>query len=420
MAEPATFKVLRDSAPNRPSGERWAALLRWIIGSFESGSLRIDLPSGSYVLLEGKRAGRNAQVAVRRWRALRRIVYAGDIGFAECLGDGHCYSDDLKTLLLWAIENSDSASAVGDGSTVKRFVSLVRHRLRANTLRNSRHNIAAHYDLGNAFYAAWLDDGLTYSSAIYEKPSTELAQAQAIKIARVAELLELSGKERVLEIGCGWGSLASYLIAQHGCHVTGLTLSVEQRSHTIERLAGFAGSADIRLQDYREVTGTFDRIASIEMMEAVGEAYWPAYFEKIASSLAPDGIAVLQVITIDESRYEAYRKRPDFIQLQIFPGGMLPTKAIIAAQAARAGLLVASTNQFGASYARTLADWRRRFNDAWPRIAELGFDERFRRLWDYYLVYCEVGFEAGWLDVGLYQIKHGEIRNAPDVAGHGV
>ncbi len=406
MAEPASLKTLHGSKPHRSTSARWSSLLRWIVGPFESGSLRVDLPSGEHVLLEGKHAGRHAHIAVRRWRTLSRLAYAGDIGFAESLGDGDCYSDDLKTLLLWAIENSGPAAGVGDGPAVARLTSRIRHRLRANTLRRSRRNIAAHYDLGNAFYAAWLDDDLNYSSGIYETASSTLFQAQAAKIARVAELLELRGGERVLEIGCGWGSLAHHLIARHGCHVTGLTLSTEQQRHTVERLADVAGSVDIRLQDYREVTGTFDRIASIEMMEAVGESYWPAYFEKISTSLAADGIAVLQVITIDEGRYEAYRKRPDFIQLAIFPGGMLPTKSIIAAQAKRAGLRVTREQHFGASYARTLADWRLRFADASAQIGELGFDPRFRTLWDYYLVYCEVGFEAGWLDVGHYQLRH--------------
>jgi cyclopropane-fatty-acyl-phospholipid synthase len=405
MAEPATLKSVRDAKSSRPQGARLRALLRWLVGSFERGSLRIDLPSGDHVLLEGRHAGHDAHVAVRRWRAFARVAHGGDIGFAESLGDGDCYSSDLKTLILWAIENSNSASGIGDGPSLMRLISRARHRLRANTPRRSRRNIAAHYDLGNAFYAAWLDDELSYSSGIYETPSASLAEAQATKIARVAELLELRGGERILEIGCGWGALAAHLIAEHRSHVTGLTLSIQQRDHAVARLAPFAGLSDIRLQDYRDVTDTFDRIVSIEMMEAVGEAYWPAYFDKIASCLSPDGMALLQVITIDESRYEAYRRRPDFIQLNIFPGGMLPTKAVIAAQAEIAGLRLDFTQHFGPSYARTLADWRHRFNNASAEIATLGFDDRFMRLWRYYLTYCEAGFEAGWLDVGLYRFR---------------
>jgi cyclopropane-fatty-acyl-phospholipid synthase len=406
MAKSSTIRVDRDAAPASGSAARWASLLRRTIGPFEAGSLNVDLPSGKRLVLPGCRPGRNAHVAVRGWRALARLAFSGDIGFAECLGDGECSSDDLKTLLLWATDNAGAKRAVGDGLAVSRLAARVRHALRANTLRNSRRNISAHYDLGNAFYAAWLDDDLNYSSGIYTSASATLAGAQAAKIGRVAELMELGDGERVLEIGCGWGALAAHLIEQHNCHVTGLTLSTEQLSYARNRLAAFGERADIRLTDYRDVSGTFDRIASIEMMEAVGEAYWPIYLQKIASSLAADGTAVLQVISIDERRYENYRRCPDFIQLSVFPGGMLPTKTIIAAQAERAGLRLNTAEYFGTSYARTLSDWRIRFDQAWPRLSELGFDERFRRLWNYYLVYCEVGFEAGWLDVGLYQFRH--------------
>lgn len=413
MAKSAIIRAPQDRAPACRSATWWGPLLRKVIGPFETGSLSIDLPSGQRVVLAGDRPGRNAHVALRRWRTLTRLAFSGDIGFAESVGDGDCRSDDFKTLLLWAIDNPGVIGSVGGGLAVARIAPRIRHGLRSNTPRNSRRNIAAHYDLGNAFYAAWLDEDLNYSSGIYTTHAATLAQAQAAKIGRVAELMELCGGERILEIGCGWGALANYLVTQHRCHVTGLTLSSEQKRHARARLGSFVGRADIRLQDYRDVNGKFDRIASIEMMEAVGEAYWPIYFRKIASSLAADGTAVLQVITIDESRFESYRRSPDFIQLNIFPGGMLPTKSIISAQAEQAGLVLTYAEHFGESYARTLAEWRVRFNGAWPRIRTLGFDERFRRLWDYYLVYCEVGFEAGWLDVGLYQIKHGALGGRP-------
>jgi cyclopropane-fatty-acyl-phospholipid synthase len=406
MGKPAVAKVLRGSAPTNATAMRWAPLLRRIVGRFEYGSLAIDLPSGERLVLAGKRHGHNAHVAVRKWRALARITFSGDIGFAESLAARECASDDLKTLVLWAIENTSSANAVGDGLWASRMVSRIRHGIRANTRRNSRRNISAHYDLGNDFYAAWLDPDMNYSSGIYGSEGMTLAQSQSAKIERISELLEMGGGERVLEIGCGWGALAKHLSTHHRCHFTGLTLSERQQRHARGRLRGLEGAADIRLEDYRDVEGTFDRIVSIEMMEAVGEAYWPVYFNKLASLLVRNGVAVLQAITIDECRYEGYRRRPDFIQLNIFPGGMLPTKSIIAEQAGRAGLELTRSEHFGESYARTLADWRQRFHAAWPEISKAGFDERFRRLWDYYLVYCEAGFEAGWLDVGLYQLRH--------------
>jgi cyclopropane-fatty-acyl-phospholipid synthase len=406
MDKVAADKVLRGSATTNDVAMRWAPLLRRIVGRFEYGSLAIDLPSGERLVLAGKQHGHYAHVRVRQWRAVMRLALSGDVGFAESLVGGECASDDLKTFLLWALQNIDPANAFGGGFWLSRLLLRIRHGVRANTRRNSRRNIAAHYDLGNDFYAAWLDPDMNYSSGIYRSEGVTLAQSQRAKIERIADLLEMRGGERVLEIGCGWGALAKHLIEHHGCHVTGLTLSERQQRHALGRLYGLEGDADIRLQDYRDVEGTFDRIASIEMLEAVGEAYWPVYFNKLASLLVRDGVAVLQVITIDECRYEAYRARPDFIQLNIFPGGMLLTKTIIAEQATRAGFELTRSEHFGQSYARTLADWRQRFHAAWPEIAKLGFDERFRRLWDYYLVYCEAGFEAGWLDVGLYQLRH--------------
>jgi cyclopropane-fatty-acyl-phospholipid synthase len=405
MSKSATILAQRNARGSK-TATLLVSLLRRVIGPFETGSLSVRVPSGDSLILAGRHPGRNAHVAVHRWRALTRLALSGHIGFAKSIGDGDCGSDDLKMLLLWVKDNTGSTGAVGDGLTPARIVSRIRHALRANTHRNSRRNIAAHYDLGNAFYAAWLDADMNYSSGIYKTASATLDEAQAAKIKRIAELIEPRGGDHVLEIGCGWGALARHLVTEHGCHVTGLTLSAEQQRHARERSSDRNGRADIRLQDYRDVNGIFDRIASIEMMEAVGEAYWPVYFRKIASSLAKDGTAVLQVITIDESRYESYRRQPDFIQLSIFPGGMLPTKSIIATQAERAGLRLTAAEHFGDSYSRTLGHWRARFNEAWPRISRLGFDERFRRLWDYYLVYCEAGFDGGWLDVGLYQLRH--------------
>jgi cyclopropane-fatty-acyl-phospholipid synthase len=404
MAEDTIVKSANDAADKSQSDTALVRLLRRFVGRIEAGSLSLELPSGRQVTLGGERSGRNAHIAVHRWRALARVGFSGDIGFAEALADGDCSSRDLKTLLLWAMDNSGAHGTVGDGLRPSQFMSRLRHALHANTKRNSRSNIAAHYDLGNAFYGAWLDAGLNYSSGIYPNPDMSLDTAQLSKNERIAELLDVRGGESVLEIGCGWGALAQHLATQHSCKITGLTLSAEQLAYARDRLSGT--NANILLQDYRDATGSFDRIASIEMIEAVGENFWSAYFGKIAACLKRDGTAVLQAITIDEGRYAAYRRRPDFIQLCIFPGGMLPTKSIIAAEARRAGLCVTQSQYFGLSYARTLAEWRTRFDRAWPTIKDLGFDERFRRLWDYYLVYCEAGFEAGWVDVGLYQIRH--------------
>jgi cyclopropane-fatty-acyl-phospholipid synthase len=279
----------------------------------------------------------------------------------------------------------------------------LQHRLRENTKRGSRRNIAAHYDLGNAFYQQWLDRGMNYSSAIYRDGDT-LEDAQAAKVGRIAELLDLRGNERVLEVGCGWGAVAERLLQERAAQYVGLTLSREQLAFARERLADKGERADVRLQDYRDVTGTFDRIASIEMFEAVGERYWPVYFDKIRALLAEGGAAVLQIITIDEKRFDTYRKTPDFIQRYIFPGGVLPTAAIIEREIRRAGLRLVHNEAFGQSYALTLREWRNRFLRSWPKIETLGFDQQFRRMWEYYLAYCEVGFRFGSIDVRLIKL----------------
>jgi cyclopropane-fatty-acyl-phospholipid synthase len=293
------------------------------------------------------------------------------------------------------------------GSWFARALNRLRHRLNANTRRGARRNIERHYDLGNAFYRVWLDAGMSYSSALYATGTERLEDAQTAKQDRAIDLMALSGGERILEIGCGWGGLAERMLHRGAGHVTGLTLSPAQLAHATEHLAmsGLSDRSSIQLRDYRDSTGTYDRIVSIEMIEAVGEAWWPSYFATIRDRLKPGGIAVIQAITIAEDRFEDYRSSADFIQRYIFPGGMLPTVPELHRQIARAGLSLRSSETFGDSYARTLAEWRRRFHAAWPDIQPLGFDDRFRRIWDYYLSYCEAGFRAAATDVGLYVVS---------------
>lgn len=282
------------------------------------------------------------------------------------------------------------------------------HRRRHNSRRNSRRNIAAHYDLSNAFFAQWLDPEMVYSSAVFSGKEQTLEQAQAAKLDRIVSLLGVGDGDRVLEIGCGWGGLARRIATGTNASVTGITLSQQQLEYSIEaaRQAGLSDRLEFRLQDYRDTSGTFDGIVSIEMIEAVGEAYWPVYFQTLAARLRRGAGAVVQAITIDEAHFDEYRDNADFIQRYIFPGGMLPTVSIMHEQARAAGLRIDHVEHFGKSYAETLRIWRRRFEAAWPRIANMGFDERFRRMWRYYLAYCEAGFEEGTIDVGLYRLKH--------------
>ena len=275
------------------------------------------------------------------------------------------------------------------------------HRRNANSRDRARANIAAHYDLGNNFYAQWLDETLTYSSAIFERGDQPLAEAQRNKYRRVLSLLAPKPDAHLLEIGCGWGQFACLAAKEAGARVTGITLSREQFDFARRRVfeEGLAHRISIELRDYRDVQGHFDGIASIEMIEAVGEEYWPAYFAKIAESLEPGARAAIQAITIDEALFPRYRRSADFIQKYVFPGGMLPSNEALRAVSERAGLKWMGGDGFGVHYADTLAAWRRRFLTAWDCIAAQGFDERFKRLWTYYLAYCEGGFRARNIDV---------------------
>lgn len=325
------------------------------------------------------------------------------MGFAKGYIDGDWSSPDLAALLELAARNITVVDCKMSGFLPVRILNRVRHLLRSNSKAGSRKNISFHYDLGNAFYQHWLDPSMTYSSALYSHPEQTLEDAQDAKLSRIIELLDLRGGENVLEIGCGWGALAIRL-ARSGAHVTGVTLSSEQLTFALQRVKreGLTNQIALELTDYRDVERTYDRVVSIEMLEAVGEAYWPIYFKTLHDRLNAGGIAVLQVITISEARFETYRSSADFIQRHIFPGGMLPSKAIIARQSVGAGLKLVSTQSFGESYAATLAEWRKRFLASWPNVVKMGFPERFRRLWEYYLCYCEAGFRAGTIDVGFY------------------
>jgi cyclopropane-fatty-acyl-phospholipid synthase len=404
----------KHSVPVRASRQRLsieplvAGLIERFLSRFHHGTLTLTLPSGRTILCRGATPGVDGRLSLHRWRGLWRLVTRGDVGFGEAYMAGDWSTPDLPVLLECLLRNEQALAAAWQGF-LTRLPSRLRHRARANTRRGSRRNIKAHYDLGNEFYAAWLDRGMNYSSALYASPSLSLEDAQIAKLDRAIALLEARSGESVLEIGCGWGALTERLAGVHGCRITGITLSREQRAYAEQRLcrAGVAERATIKLQDYRGVTGQFDRIVSIEMLEAAGEAYWPVYFGTLRARLAPGGTIVLQVITIEEARFAIYRRQPDFIQRHVFPGGMLPTIAIIKQQIEDAGLALHSLDLFGESYERTLAEWRRRYLHADPVPGIWAkHKDRFRRMWDYYLAYCEVGFRTGALNVGLYQICH--------------
>jgi len=381
-----------------------------ILSRLKAGRLVVQTPSGERIDYTAKAPGPEAMVVLHSWRAVRRLISGGDLAFAEAYMDGDWMSPDLTAFLELAALNVESLDSAITGSLWLRLFRRLRHRRRANTLEGSRRNISTHYDLGNEFYARWLDVGMSYSSALYSRSDQSLEEAQDAKQDRVIDRLGLTGGERVLEIGCGWGGLAEKLIRRGAGQVTGLTLSTEQLAYAKDRLekAGLAARADMRLQDYRDVDGFYDRIISIEMLEAVGQEYWPTYFDALREHLTDNGQAVIQVITIAKSRFESYQNGVDFIQRYIFPGGMLPSDEIVRSEIKRAGFQLRAFETFGGSYALTLAEWRRRFHDAWPAIQTFGFDERFKRMWEYYLSYCEAGFRTGLLNVGLYSLTRAE------------
>jgi len=313
-------------------------------------------------------------------------------------------------LLAFGIANEPVLGRLLRGDRLMRWLGWIGHALRANTRRGSRRNIAAHYDLGNAFYRLWLDRSMSYSAALFASPEETLESAQRRKYQRIAERAGITRGMRVLEVGCGWGGFLEFAARELGCHVTGITLSAAQHRFATERMAkaGLADKVDVRLQDYRDCAGRFDAVVSIEMFEAIGERNWPGYFARLADWLAPGGRAALQIITIAEPHFAAYRRAADFIQRYIFPGGMLPPESAVVRHAEAAGFSVPAIDRFGADYARTVRDWREAFLQRWPEIERLGFDARFKRMWEYYLDYCIAGFDHGRIDVAHFTLLRGD------------
>jgi len=364
--------------------------------NWRAGQLSVVMPGGRRLDFAGAEPGPTAELKVLDYRAIGRVMSGGDIGFAEGYLAGEWDTPDLAALLTAFSLNLDDIGRVLEGNPLVRAWNFMIHLTRRNNRQGSRRNIHAHYDLGNAFYETWLDRTMTYSSARFETADQSLDQAQTAKYAALARAMDLQNGQSVLEIGCGWGGFAEFAARDVGARVTGITISQAQYDYARKRLfdQGLAEKADIRLVDYRDVEGRFDRVASIEMFEAVGEEYWPSYFGKIHEVLSPGGRAGLQIITIRDELFDHYRRHADFIQRYIFPGGMLISEARLRRETDRMGLNWSGVNRFGQCYADTLAQWRERFEGAWSQIAPLGFDDRFRKLWRFYLAYCEAGFRT--------------------------
>ncbi|MFV0282107.1 MAG: class I SAM-dependent methyltransferase [Rhodoblastus sp.] len=366
----------------------------------ENGRLEMGLPDGRVFRFGGKAPGPQARMDIKNFAFARAFAH-GDVGVAESYLRGEWTTPDLTVFLELFCVNHQATDRLLAGKPLVRFAQMAFHWLHRNTRAGARRNIHAHYDLGNAFYAKWLDVSMTYSSALDLNADGDLDGAQVRKYRALADALEARENQHILEIGCGWGGFAEHVARERGCKVTGLTISKEQLEFAQARIqkAGLSERVDLRMQDYRDERGHYDGVASIEMFEAVGEAYWPTFFAQVRDRLVGGGRAALQIITIDEAVFPRYRREMDFIRRYIFPGGMLPTRTILEKLGASHDLSLIAKRAFGQDYALTLAQWRDRFRAAWPDIAPLGFDEQFRRLWEYYLSYCEAGFRAGVIDV---------------------
>lgn len=372
-----------------------------IISKLRYGRLHLTMPDGNQYQFEGSEQGPDADMTIHSHNAIKRMMTDGKMGFCEAFMVAEITSHDPAALVELAVMQNDYVEANLKFSVIKTQLRKLMHYRNNNSKTGSRKNISYHYDLGNSFYDKWLDRSMTYSSAYFERETDDLKTAQEAKYRRLAEMVGLKRGDRVLEIGCGWGGFAEFAASHYDVHITGITISQEQYDYAVARIekAGLSDKVTLKLTDYRDVTEQFDKIVSIEMFEAVGEAYWPTYFSTLSRCLHQGGKAALQVITIDDAIFDDYKREPDFIQQYIFPGGMLPSVPRLDTPLKSAGLKLVEDNGFGLHYARTLKEWRDRFLAAWPEISDTGFDQRFKRMWELYLAYCEGGFRAGSIDV---------------------
>jgi cyclopropane-fatty-acyl-phospholipid synthase len=374
----------------------------------ERGELYVRFPNGKCVQFISGNPGPIAKIHLHNWKLARKVALGGTIGVAESYMDQDWDSPDVTSMLQFFLVNRSIYGDVAAQSIITNVVENFRHWFNRNTRSGSQKNIAAHYDLGNEFYSLWLDPSMTYSSAIFEDGANSLEAAQAAKYRSLATRMGVTKDSHILEIGSGWGGFAEFVAREFGARVTGLTISKEQLEYARNRIekAGLSDLVEFKFQDYRDEIGKYDHVASIEMFEAVGEEYWPTYFGKINNCLKDGGTAGLQIITIRNEAFEQYRKRPDFIQRYIFPGGMLPSPDALDKVSKQEGLELQDERIFAQDYARTLMEWRILFWDKWEDVRKLGFDQRFKRMWEFYLHYCEAGFSTNSIDVRQMFYRH--------------
>ncbi|MDG1169146.1 MAG: cyclopropane-fatty-acyl-phospholipid synthase [Sulfitobacter sp.] len=374
----------------------------------QHGRVDFVLPDGRIFRAEGAKPGHVAELHIHTDDLFARLIREGDLGFCDAYLDGDWSTPDLQAFMDLVHHGNENVYDGFPGMGLVRRFEQLRFWLQRNSKAQARKNISYHYDLGNDFYGLWLDETMTYSSALFEKDAQQsLEAAQTAKYKSMVDQMGVKPGDHVLEIGCGWGGFAEYAAKERGLRVTALTISKEQFKYAKERIdnAGLSDVVEFKLQDYRDERGRYDGIASIEMFEAVGEKYWPSYFETVRERLKPGAMATLQIITVDHARWHVYKRGVDFIQKYIFPGGMLPSPKVLREQVERAGLVVDKSIEFGKSYDITLRRWHETFNSKWDQITALGFDERFRRMWNFYLTSCAATFDSGNCDVTQITIR---------------
>ena len=383
----------------------WEILLLKGIKKFSYGSIQIEFSDGYIENIKAKKPGPKAMLKINKPNAAKEIIQGGSVAFAESYINKDISTDNLTNLIHYCAMNNDQAESTFNISILKKIIHKIFHYKNKNTKNQAKKNISFHYDLGNKFYEYWLDKTMTYSSAIFNNKSIELEAAQNNKYKKLAELSAIKNGDQILEIGCGWGGFAEFIGNNYDCNLTAVTISREQYEYTKKRIfdANLSHKIEVLLCDYRNITGKFDKIVSIEMFEAVGKQYWNTFFKKIENILKPKGSISLQLITIDDNIYDVYKTNPDFIQKYIFPGGMLPSDKILKELINKTSLKINSIDSFSKDYAKTLNIWNKEFNKKWDKIEKLGFDENFKLLWNYYLSYCEGGFLSKNID--LKQIK---------------
>ncbi len=382
-------------------------LPRYFAASFDvarrlqTGRLDFVLPDGRRFRAEGGRPGPVAELVIHNPDTFARLIREGDLGFCDAYLEGWWSTPDLQAFMDLIHEDNEGVYDGYPGMGLIRTYEKLRFWWQSNSKTQAKKNIQYHYDLGNDFYRLWLDDTMTYSSALFRSGQESLERAQVQKYESMVDQMGALPGDHVLEIGCGWGGFAEYAAKERGLRVTGLTISQAQHDYAVERIAaaGLSDRVEIKLQDYRDERGTYDGIASIEMFEAVGEKYWPVYFDTLRERLKPGRHATLQIITVQDRRWQVYKRGVDFIQKYIFPGGMLPSPSVLRAEVERAGLRIKGSIEFGESYSHTLRRWHETFNARWDEVAGMGFDDRFRRMWNFYLTSCAGAFKGGNCDV---------------------